>query len=156
MYRPARCCDFETGCGDQIVKFRGRAKFCPTPGGITKPAANASVCGPKAPAAEFANDQRSSRLEHSGHFLNRPFRIPDKAERGHGAHKVKRRIVERQILRPSDDQAQLQAVVLGPPFGSRNHRRICVKAGHQAATTSDVEGKDSVATAHVEQCLAGH
>jgi hypothetical protein len=56
----------------ELTEFQCGAKQGYVPGWITKPAANAAVYSPKAPAPEFTNYEPSSRLEHAGHFYNNP------------------------------------------------------------------------------------
>jgi hypothetical protein len=148
--------DIETSGMHELTEFQCSAKEDAAPGWITKPALNAAVYSPKAPAPEFADYKPSSRLEHAGHFHNRSLAISNEAKRGHRKDKVKFCILEWQPFRPSFDKMQLSALNFGPLSRSSDHSRICIEPNHDRTTPGKFRCKRCIAAADVEQSLAGN
>jgi hypothetical protein len=84
MYKPA--------------KFRRCAEHGRAPRRMTKPTTNATVCGPPAPAPEFADHKPPTGLQDASHFHKRSFGISNEAQHCHRNDEVKSCIVEWQSL----------------------------------------------------------
>ena len=63
MHRAAHVLDVEASSGSEIAKLLRRAECRGAPGCVAEPAADAARCGPRAPAAQFANDEPAAGLE---------------------------------------------------------------------------------------------